>query len=181
MHGAVFKCFTNILALKGSRYATGGFFFFIYARQVQHSSSTRLQEVLESRFLQRFFHLEPCCMGLIFLHPFQNHSMASAKRNKSVTKVWCHVLVLDTAHDEAVLSLNRGSCLWCQELSSQVLWIHSSSVIISLRSVSFFRQSMWRTKRSTVDGYFLAGKNMTWWPVSQTTSDQTKSSLSLIS
>ncbi|XP_034046949.1 sodium/myo-inositol cotransporter 2 [Thalassophryne amazonica] len=24
---------------------------------------------------------------------------------------------------------------------------------------------MWRTKRSTVDGYFLAGKNMTWWPV----------------
>uniref|UniRef100_A0A669E882 Sodium/myo-inositol cotransporter 2 n=1 Tax=Oreochromis niloticus TaxID=8128 RepID=A0A669E882_ORENI len=26
--------------------------------------------------------------------------------------------------------------------------------------------SMWRTKRSTVDGYFLAGKNMTWWPVS---------------
>lgn len=26
---------------------------------------------------------------------------------------------------------------------------------------------MWRTKRSTVDGYFLAGRNMTWWPVSQ--------------
>ncbi|XP_045884743.1 sodium/myo-inositol cotransporter 2 [Micropterus dolomieu] len=25
--------------------------------------------------------------------------------------------------------------------------------------------SMCRTKRSTVDGYFLAGKNMTWWPV----------------
>ncbi|XP_008328125.1 sodium/myo-inositol cotransporter 2 isoform X2 [Cynoglossus semilaevis] len=25
--------------------------------------------------------------------------------------------------------------------------------------------SMWRTKRSTVDGYFLAGKNMTWWPI----------------
>nr|XP_046272267.1 sodium/myo-inositol cotransporter 2 [Scatophagus argus] len=25
--------------------------------------------------------------------------------------------------------------------------------------------SMWRTKRSTVDGYFLAGKSMTWWPV----------------
>ncbi|XP_029692552.1 sodium/myo-inositol cotransporter 2 [Takifugu rubripes] len=25
--------------------------------------------------------------------------------------------------------------------------------------------SMWRTKRSTVDGYFLAGRNMTWWPV----------------
>nr|XP_055050707.1 sodium/myo-inositol cotransporter 2 isoform X1 [Misgurnus anguillicaudatus] len=25
--------------------------------------------------------------------------------------------------------------------------------------------SMWNTKRSTVDGYFLAGKNMTWWPV----------------
>uniref|UniRef100_A0AAY4BIM9 Sodium/myo-inositol cotransporter 2 n=1 Tax=Denticeps clupeoides TaxID=299321 RepID=A0AAY4BIM9_9TELE len=25
--------------------------------------------------------------------------------------------------------------------------------------------SMWRTKRNTVDGYFLAGKNMTWWPV----------------
>lgn len=25
--------------------------------------------------------------------------------------------------------------------------------------------SMWRTKRGTVDGYFLAGKNMTWWPV----------------
>uniref|UniRef100_A0A8C4ZEA3 Sodium/myo-inositol cotransporter 2 n=1 Tax=Gadus morhua TaxID=8049 RepID=A0A8C4ZEA3_GADMO len=25
--------------------------------------------------------------------------------------------------------------------------------------------SMWRTKRSTVDGYFLAGKNMTWLPV----------------
>ncbi|XP_056309260.1 sodium/myo-inositol cotransporter 2 [Danio aesculapii] len=25
--------------------------------------------------------------------------------------------------------------------------------------------SMWKTKRSTVDGYFLAGKNMTWWPV----------------
>uniref|UniRef100_A0A673MIL6 Sodium/myo-inositol cotransporter 2 n=1 Tax=Sinocyclocheilus rhinocerous TaxID=307959 RepID=A0A673MIL6_9TELE len=24
--------------------------------------------------------------------------------------------------------------------------------------------SMWKTKRSTVDGYFLAGKNMTWWP-----------------
>ncbi|XP_029293907.1 sodium/myo-inositol cotransporter 2 isoform X1 [Cottoperca gobio] len=24
---------------------------------------------------------------------------------------------------------------------------------------------MWRTKRSTVKGYFLAGKNMTWWPV----------------
>ncbi|XP_069569537.1 sodium/myo-inositol cotransporter 2 isoform X2 [Brachyistius frenatus] len=24
---------------------------------------------------------------------------------------------------------------------------------------------MWRTKRSTVDGYFLAGKSMTWWPV----------------
>ncbi|XP_012673237.2 sodium/myo-inositol cotransporter 2 [Clupea harengus] len=25
--------------------------------------------------------------------------------------------------------------------------------------------SMWRTKRGTVDGYFLAGKSMTWWPV----------------
>ncbi|KAF7644579.1 hypothetical protein LDENG_00219640 [Lucifuga dentata] len=25
--------------------------------------------------------------------------------------------------------------------------------------------SMWRTKRSTVDGYFLAGKSMSWWPV----------------
>ncbi|XP_060921400.1 sodium/myo-inositol cotransporter 2 [Labrus mixtus] len=25
--------------------------------------------------------------------------------------------------------------------------------------------SMFRTKRSTVDGYFLAGKSMTWWPV----------------
>ncbi|XP_023677566.1 sodium/myo-inositol cotransporter 2 [Paramormyrops kingsleyae] len=25
--------------------------------------------------------------------------------------------------------------------------------------------SMWRTQRSTVDGYFLAGKNMVWWPV----------------
>ncbi|XP_018417094.1 PREDICTED: sodium/myo-inositol cotransporter 2 [Nanorana parkeri] len=25
--------------------------------------------------------------------------------------------------------------------------------------------SMWRTKRSTVKGYFLAGKNMAWWPV----------------
>ncbi|KAM8961742.1 sodium/myo-inositol cotransporter 2 [Pelodytes ibericus] len=25
--------------------------------------------------------------------------------------------------------------------------------------------SMWRTKRSTVAGYFLAGKNMVWWPV----------------
>ncbi|KAI1883938.1 hypothetical protein AGOR_G00221230 [Albula goreensis] len=25
--------------------------------------------------------------------------------------------------------------------------------------------SMWKTKRSTVDGYFLAGKNMVWWPV----------------
>ncbi|KAJ8251211.1 hypothetical protein GJAV_G00218530 [Gymnothorax javanicus] len=25
--------------------------------------------------------------------------------------------------------------------------------------------SMWTTKRSTVDGYFLAGKNMVWWPV----------------
>ncbi|KAM4598288.1 sodium/myo-inositol cotransporter 2 [Polymixia lowei] len=25
--------------------------------------------------------------------------------------------------------------------------------------------SMWKTKRSTVDGYFLAGKTMTWWPV----------------
>ncbi|KAM3863446.1 sodium/myo-inositol cotransporter 2 [Diretmus argenteus] len=24
---------------------------------------------------------------------------------------------------------------------------------------------MWKTKRSTVDGYFLAGKSMTWWPV----------------
>ncbi|KAL2101105.1 hypothetical protein ACEWY4_002866 [Coilia grayii] len=25
--------------------------------------------------------------------------------------------------------------------------------------------SMWRTKRGTVNGYFLAGKDMTWWPV----------------
>ncbi|KAG5279927.1 hypothetical protein AALO_G00083080 [Alosa alosa] len=25
--------------------------------------------------------------------------------------------------------------------------------------------SMWKTKRGTVNGYFLAGKNMTWWPV----------------
>uniref|UniRef100_A0A8C9TEC7 Sodium/myo-inositol cotransporter 2 n=1 Tax=Scleropages formosus TaxID=113540 RepID=A0A8C9TEC7_SCLFO len=25
--------------------------------------------------------------------------------------------------------------------------------------------SMWRTKRNTVSGYFLAGKNMVWWPV----------------
>uniref|UniRef100_A0A673W994 Sodium/myo-inositol cotransporter 2 n=1 Tax=Salmo trutta TaxID=8032 RepID=A0A673W994_SALTR len=25
--------------------------------------------------------------------------------------------------------------------------------------------SMWKTKRSTVDGYFLAGKSMSWWPV----------------
>ncbi|XP_073492604.1 sodium/myo-inositol cotransporter 2 [Aquarana catesbeiana] len=25
--------------------------------------------------------------------------------------------------------------------------------------------SMWRTKRSTVKGYFLAGRNMVWWPV----------------
>uniref|UniRef100_A0A6Q2YPL1 Sodium/myo-inositol cotransporter 2 n=1 Tax=Esox lucius TaxID=8010 RepID=A0A6Q2YPL1_ESOLU len=25
--------------------------------------------------------------------------------------------------------------------------------------------SMWKTKRSTVDGYFLAGKTMSWWPV----------------
>lgn len=37
-----------------------------------------------------------------------------------------------------------------------------------LQGFSFFCQSMWRTKRSTVDGYFLAGRNMTWWPVSQT-------------
>lgn len=35
---------------------------------------------------------------------------------------------------------------------------------------SNFFQSMWRTKRSTVDGYFLAGRNMTWWPVSQMSS-----------
>uniref|UniRef100_A0A3B3BYH6 Sodium/myo-inositol cotransporter 2 n=1 Tax=Oryzias melastigma TaxID=30732 RepID=A0A3B3BYH6_ORYME len=33
--------------------------------------------------------------------------------------------------------------------------------------------SMWRTKRSTVDGYFLAGKSMTWWPVSVTTQTNT--------
>uniref|UniRef100_A0A7N8WPD9 Sodium/myo-inositol cotransporter 2 n=1 Tax=Mastacembelus armatus TaxID=205130 RepID=A0A7N8WPD9_9TELE len=33
------------------------------------------------------------------------------------------------------------------------------------KTFSFFYQSMCRTKRSTVDGYFLAGKNMTWWPV----------------
>ncbi|XP_061080209.1 sodium/myo-inositol cotransporter 2 [Conger conger] len=25
--------------------------------------------------------------------------------------------------------------------------------------------SMWKTKRNTVEGYFLAGKNMVWWPV----------------
>uniref|UniRef100_UPI00358FD11A sodium/myo-inositol cotransporter 2-like n=1 Tax=Myxine glutinosa TaxID=7769 RepID=UPI00358FD11A len=25
--------------------------------------------------------------------------------------------------------------------------------------------SMWRTKRDTVEGYFLAGKDMVWWPV----------------
>lgn len=27
-------------------------------------------------------------------------------------------------------------------------------------------QSMWKTKRSTVKGYFLAGGEMVWWPVS---------------
>ncbi|KAI4896796.1 hypothetical protein NFI96_026705, partial [Prochilodus magdalenae] len=27
--------------------------------------------------------------------------------------------------------------------------------------------SMWKTKRSTVNGYFLAGKNMSWWPVNR--------------
>ncbi|CAJ1076507.1 sodium/myo-inositol cotransporter 2 [Xyrichtys novacula] len=34
---------------------------------------------------------------------------------------------------------------------------------ILILAVGFW--SMFRTKRSTVDGYFLAGKNMTWWPV----------------
>uniref|UniRef100_A0A6Q2Z010 Sodium/myo-inositol cotransporter 2 n=1 Tax=Esox lucius TaxID=8010 RepID=A0A6Q2Z010_ESOLU len=32
-------------------------------------------------------------------------------------------------------------------------------------SQSFPLKSMWKTKRSTVDGYFLAGKTMSWWPV----------------
>lgn len=27
-------------------------------------------------------------------------------------------------------------------------------------------QSMWKTQRSTVKGYFLAGGQMVWWPVS---------------
>ncbi|XP_077413291.1 sodium/myo-inositol cotransporter 2 isoform X1 [Vanacampus margaritifer] len=34
---------------------------------------------------------------------------------------------------------------------------------ILVMAVGFW--AMWRTKRSTVDGYFLAGKSMTWWPV----------------
>ncbi|KAF7655589.1 hypothetical protein LDENG_00053890, partial [Lucifuga dentata] len=34
---------------------------------------------------------------------------------------------------------------------------------IAVLAVGFW--SMWRTKRSTVDGYFLAGKSMSWWPV----------------
>uniref|UniRef100_A0A3B5PPA9 Sodium/myo-inositol cotransporter 2 n=1 Tax=Xiphophorus maculatus TaxID=8083 RepID=A0A3B5PPA9_XIPMA len=38
---------------------------------------------------------------------------------------------------------------------------HADTVVPQL----FVRVSMWRTKRSTVDGYFLAGKSMTWWPV----------------
>lgn len=91
---------------------------FSSSSMLQHSSST--QEVLESQVLQPFCHLQPCCMGQILLQPFQNHSMALSEWNKTVTKVWCHVLVLDTAHDGAVLSLSRGSCSWCQESSSQV-------------------------------------------------------------
>ncbi|KAK9978327.1 hypothetical protein ABG768_020082 [Culter alburnus] len=38
-------------------------------------------------------------------------------------------------------------------------------VIYFLLVLSVGLWSMWKTKRSTVDGYFLAGKNMTWWPV----------------
>lgn len=52
--------------------------------------------------------------------------------------------------------------------SSHVLWLGISSTSLSWQGFSFLHQSMWRTSRSTVDGYFLAGRNMTWWPVSQT-------------
>ncbi|XP_077067994.1 sodium/myo-inositol cotransporter 2 [Siphateles boraxobius] len=38
-------------------------------------------------------------------------------------------------------------------------------VIYFLLVLSVGLWSMWKTKRSTVDGYFLAGKTMTWWPV----------------
>uniref|UniRef100_A0A8C5GBA5 Sodium/myo-inositol cotransporter 2 n=1 Tax=Gouania willdenowi TaxID=441366 RepID=A0A8C5GBA5_GOUWI len=38
-------------------------------------------------------------------------------------------------------------------------------VVVDVTAVVDSHQSMWRTKRSTVDGYFLAGKNITWWPV----------------
>uniref|UniRef100_A0A4W4EG99 Sodium/myo-inositol cotransporter 2 n=1 Tax=Electrophorus electricus TaxID=8005 RepID=A0A4W4EG99_ELEEL len=37
--------------------------------------------------------------------------------------------------------------------------------IYALLSYLVHFKSMWKTKRSTVNGYFLAGKNMTWWPV----------------
>uniref|UniRef100_A0A672IPU3 Sodium/myo-inositol cotransporter 2 n=1 Tax=Salarias fasciatus TaxID=181472 RepID=A0A672IPU3_SALFA len=36
---------------------------------------------------------------------------------------------------------------------------------VAVLTMLCLHQSMCRTKRSTVDGYFLAGKNMTWWPV----------------
>ncbi|XP_076853374.1 sodium/myo-inositol cotransporter 2-like isoform X3 [Brachyhypopomus gauderio] len=37
--------------------------------------------------------------------------------------------------------------------------------IVALLSDLIHSKSMWKTKRNTVSGYFLAGKNMTWWPV----------------
>lgn len=36
----------------------------------------------------------------------------------------------------------------------------------NLPIVSFFAQAMVKTNRSTVGGFFLAGRSMTWWPVS---------------
>lgn len=38
--------------------------------------------------------------------------------------------------------------------------------MLILCSAFLLSQSMWKTQRSTVKGYFLAGGQMVWWPVS---------------
>uniref|UniRef100_A0A7N8YK99 Sodium/myo-inositol cotransporter 2 n=1 Tax=Mastacembelus armatus TaxID=205130 RepID=A0A7N8YK99_9TELE len=55
-----------------------------------------------------------------------------------------------------LLFLNSRRCYVQSVVGTRlaVLWVQYVQVF-----------SMCRTKRSTVDGYFLAGKNMTWWPV----------------
>lgn len=58
-----------------------------------------------------------------------------------------------------------GHCPTGETATCSVLFWAAAEMMI-LCSAFLLSQSMWKTQRSTVKGYFLAGGQMVWWPVS---------------